>query len=139
MALLEEITFLQKEAAELLQEIARTQYKGTAGPRSKADGPTGRVALIYNGLPAQPGPGQRWPASQRQPGWQGTPLTKTEQTVLRLLRTKLSLREIGQELYVSRDTVKSHTRAIYRKLGVSNRYEAVQRGRELELWKVQQA
>ena len=52
---------------------------------------------------------------------------------MRLLTTELSLREIGLELYVSLNTVKSHTRAIYGKLGVSNRHEAVQRGRELAI------
>ena len=47
-----------------------------------------------------------------------------------MLATNLSLREIGQELHVSLNTVKSHTRAVYRKLGVCNRHEAIQRGRE---------
>ncbi len=58
-------------------------------------------------------------------------LTGREEAVLRSLRGSLSLREIGQEMYVSANTVKSHTRAIYRKLGVSSRRDAVQRGREL--------
>lgn len=52
---------------------------------------------------------------------------------MQLLTTRLTLREIGQELYVSRNTVKSHTRAIYRKLAASTRHEAVQRGRELAI------
>ena len=54
-----------------------------------------------------------------------------EIAVLRLLRGTLSLREIGQELFVSPNTVKTHAQAIYRKLGVSSRRDAVQRGREL--------
>ena len=53
--------------------------------------------------------------------------------MLRLLASRLSRREIGRELYVSLNTVKSHTRAIYRKLGVRTRREAVQRGREFAL------
>ncbi|MEP7023477.1 MAG: LuxR C-terminal-related transcriptional regulator [Actinomycetota bacterium] len=61
------------------------------------------------------------------------PLTGREQAVLQLLRGTLSLREIGQELYVSQNTVKSHARAIYQKLGVSTRQEAIERGRELEI------
>jgi LuxR family transcriptional regulator, maltose regulon positive regulatory protein len=61
------------------------------------------------------------------------PLTGREQAVLRLLRGPLSLREIGQELFLSANTIKTHTRAIYRKLGVSTRAEAVERGYEAGL------
>jgi LuxR family maltose regulon positive regulatory protein len=57
-------------------------------------------------------------------------LTSREVAVLRLLRGNLSLREIGRELYVSANTVKTHTRAIYRKLGASSREEAIARARE---------
>jgi LuxR family maltose regulon positive regulatory protein len=59
------------------------------------------------------------------------PLSERERAVLQLLRGTLSAREIGQELYVSANTVKSHTRAVYRKLGVSTRHDAVRRGHEL--------
>ena len=45
-------------------------------------------------------------------------LTEREVAVLRLLRGTLSLREIGQELFVSPNTIKTHVQAIYRKLGV---------------------
>ena len=58
------------------------------------------------------------------------PLTEREVAVLRLLRGTLSLREIGQELYVSANTVKTHTQAIYRKLGVSTRHDAVHQGEQ---------
>jgi len=51
--------------------------------------------------------------------------------VLRMLGGTLSLREIGNELYVSANTVKTHTQAIYRKLGVSSRREAVAHGKRL--------
>ena len=61
------------------------------------------------------------------------PLTERERAVLRLLRGPLSLREIGHELYLSLNTIKTHTRAIYRKLGVSDRQDAVAKGRELGL------
>ena len=57
------------------------------------------------------------------------PLTDREVAVLRLLRGALSLREIGQELGVSPNTVKTHTQAIYRKLEASGRQDAVERGR----------
>jgi LuxR family maltose regulon positive regulatory protein len=52
-------------------------------------------------------------------------LTERELDVLRLLRGSLSKREIGQELFVSYETIHSHTRSIYRKLGVSSRAEAL--------------
>jgi LuxR family maltose regulon positive regulatory protein len=58
------------------------------------------------------------------------PLTEREVAVLRLLQGTLSLREIGQELHLSANTIKTHTRAIYRKLGVSTRHDAVEQGRQ---------
>jgi LuxR family transcriptional regulator, maltose regulon positive regulatory protein len=61
------------------------------------------------------------------------PLTDREVAVLRLLRGTLSLREIGQELGVSPNTVKTHTQAIYRKLDASSRPDAVERGRDTGL------
>ena len=60
-------------------------------------------------------------------------LTERERRVLQLLASDLSERDIGQELYVSHNTVHSHVRSIYRKLGVSSRAHALQRTRELRL------
>lgn len=57
-------------------------------------------------------------------------LTEREVAVLYLLGGTLSLREIGQELHLSQNTIKTHTQAIYRKLGVSTRHAAVEKGRE---------
>jgi LuxR family maltose regulon positive regulatory protein len=61
----------------------------------------------------------------------GDDLTGRELAVLALLPTDLTLREVAGTLYVSLNTVKSQTRAIYRKLGVTSRGEAVVRGRQL--------
>jgi LuxR family transcriptional regulator, maltose regulon positive regulatory protein len=61
------------------------------------------------------------------------PLTERELAVLRLLATRLSNREIGRQLYVSVNTVRTHLQAIYRKLGVATRAEAVAMARELGL------
>ena len=58
------------------------------------------------------------------------PLTEREMAVLRLLEGTLSLREIGKELHLSQNTIKTHTRSIYRKLGVSTRHDAITKGRE---------
>jgi LuxR family maltose regulon positive regulatory protein len=60
------------------------------------------------------------------------PLTKRERDVLRLLRSDLSLREIAGELYISYNTVKDHTKSIYRKLGVSSREAATEAGRDID-------
>jgi LuxR family maltose regulon positive regulatory protein len=60
-------------------------------------------------------------------------LTDRELAVLRHLPTSMSQRDIASELYVSPNTVKTHCRAIYRKLGVSDRRAAVQAARDLHL------
>lgn len=60
-------------------------------------------------------------------------LTPAELRVLAHLPSHRSLAEIADHLYLSRNTVKSHTISIYRKLGVSGRSAAVERARELNL------
>jgi LuxR family maltose regulon positive regulatory protein len=57
-------------------------------------------------------------------------LTERELSVLRYLPSQLSQREIASELYVSLNTVKTHCKAIYRKLGVEGRKPAVQAARD---------
>ena len=53
--------------------------------------------------------------------------------MLRYLPTLLSNQEIAGELFVSVNTVKTHLKSIYRKLGVSDRREAVRLARDLRL------
>ena len=53
--------------------------------------------------------------------------------MLRLLPSGLSQREIGSALYVSQNTVKTHMRGIYGKLGASTRRQAVTLAHELGL------
>jgi LuxR family maltose regulon positive regulatory protein len=60
-------------------------------------------------------------------------LTTAELRVLRHLPSHLSFREIAERLYVSPNTVKTHARGIYRKLGVSCRGSAVDRARDAGL------
>ncbi len=55
------------------------------------------------------------------------PPSRAELAVLRLLASDLSTREVAAELYLSPNTVRSHTRAIYRKFGVNSRSDAVAR------------
>ncbi len=60
-------------------------------------------------------------------------LSDRELSVLRLLPSELTQREIAARLYVSFNTVKSHIKSIFRKLGVTTRADAVRRGRDLGL------
>jgi len=64
------------------------------------------------------------------------PLSERELDVLRLLGTDLGGPEIARELIVSLNTVRTHTKNIYAKLGVNNRRAAVRRARELNLSRV---
>jgi LuxR family maltose regulon positive regulatory protein len=61
------------------------------------------------------------------------PLTPRERELLRLLPTHLTNAAIGEQLYVSVNTVKTNLRSIYRKLGTSSRAETVVVGRRLGL------
>jgi len=60
-------------------------------------------------------------------------LTAAELRLLPLLATHLSFPEIAAEMFLSRNTVKSHANSIYRKLGTSSRSQAVSRLRDLGL------
>ncbi len=61
------------------------------------------------------------------------PLTRRELEILQLLPSRLTLREIGSQLFVSLNTVKTHVGAIYRKLGVVRRADAVREAVKLHL------
>jgi LuxR family maltose regulon positive regulatory protein len=68
-------------------------------------------------------------ANQRLP----EPLTERELTILEFLPSRLGNSELATELYVSVNTLKTHLRHIYRKLGVADRDAAVERADELGL------
>jgi LuxR family maltose regulon positive regulatory protein len=59
------------------------------------------------------------------------PLTEREYEVLRFLPSRLTVREIADELYISRNTLKFHLKVIYRKLGVGSRAEAAEAARRM--------
>jgi LuxR family transcriptional regulator, maltose regulon positive regulatory protein len=73
-------------------------------------------------------------SAERGPGAEGaSSLTAAELRVLPMLATHMSFPEIGAEMFLSPNTVKSQAMSIYRKLGVSSRHQAVTRSRELGL------
>lgn len=82
------------------------------------------VAVLEGVRPPLPGERATEPSSE---------LSDRELTVLRLLPTRLSNREIADELFVSVNTVKTHLKQIYRKLGAHDRRDAVRRARGLGL------
>ena len=126
--------------ANLLHFLATARVTTTAGdlPRAEQllDEAARQMARFSDGMEAM----QARLAAARatllrlrlaEPGWE--PLTAREVEVLRLLRSRLSLSEIAGELYLTRNTVKTHARAVYRKLGASSRAEAVRLGQRRAL------
>lgn len=99
----------------LLQRMDR----GTAAPEFAAD------LLSRLSLDPQTSPKNRYAVL--------VPLSEREMTVMRYLVTSMSVAEIADALFVSINTVKTHQRAIYQKLGAGNRREAVAHARELSL------
>ena len=109
----------QAGALETLRE-ARQVAQACADP--------GRLRGVLDGAEhGQPRGRRGRPAAAREE------LTERELAVLRLLPSGLSQREIGTALYVSQNTVKTHMRGIYGKLGASTRRQAVTRAHELGL------
>jgi LuxR family maltose regulon positive regulatory protein len=129
------------ETANSLLHLARLHVR--QGHDAVANDEIGEAAMLIRSCP-DPGPRiQRRLARARghvHTDASGTRLTsgveelsEGEFRVLRLLASDLTQREIGAELYLSLNTIKSHTRSIFRKLGASSREQAVARARELEL------
>jgi LuxR family maltose regulon positive regulatory protein len=110
------------EAAQLLAE-ARRRLAAFADPGRYPEWVAQEEAAL--GISA--------PRAATAPAPPGTafvdPLSQREQDVLRMLRSEFSVPEIAAHLYVSYNTAKTHTRSIYRKLGVSSRSAAVARAR----------
>ena len=88
----------------------------------------GRLRRILDGAEHRPPRGRAGRAAAAS-----EELTDRELAVLQLLPSGLSQREIGTALYVSQNTVKTHMRGIYGKLGASTRRQALTRAHELGL------
>jgi LuxR family transcriptional regulator, maltose regulon positive regulatory protein len=109
--------FAMTDAAELLSALPRHE---TAHGALLAD--------IVDQLRGEPSP-----IVDRERAWQLEELSPSELRVLRYLPTNLTRPEIARELYVSINTVNTHIRNIYSKLGARDRTSAVQQARELRL------
>ena len=83
------------------------------------------ITDVLRGAPA--------PDAEAEPLSPTEELSPSELRVLRYLPTNLTRPEIARELYVSINTVSSHIRSIYSKLGARDRSSAVMRARELRL------
>jgi LuxR family transcriptional regulator, maltose regulon positive regulatory protein len=83
--------------------------------------------------PAAPAAGQPAAPAAAPPAHLLEPLSQAEARVLRFLQTSLSAPEIARELYVSVNTVRTHMRHLYDKLGAHRRLEALDRARALGL------
>jgi LuxR family transcriptional regulator, maltose regulon positive regulatory protein len=99
---------------------------------------TAHPALITQILDLLAGPARSAPPPGGQPDevrgrGLDEQLTDTETRVLRYLPTHLTAPEIAAELWLSVNTVNTHTRHVYAKLGVHSRHEAVDRARVLGL------
>jgi len=92
---------------------------------------TAHAALIAEILSLLAGSRSAPPPAGPRPALE--PLSGSELRVLRYLPTNLTAPEIAGELYVSRNTVKTHMRNLYAKLGTHRRSEAVARARDLGL------
>jgi LuxR family transcriptional regulator, maltose regulon positive regulatory protein len=114
--------FLLHPAPGLLERHAR---HGTAHAALIAE-----ILSLLAGNQAGPRRGAPPPAAPRLPI---EPLSSSELRVLRYLPTNLTGPEIAGELYVSFNTVKTHLRALYTKLGTHHRSETVARARDLGL------
>ena len=109
--------FALTEAAELLDTLPRHE---TAHGALLTD-----IVDVLQGASA--------PSTDRERLSQPEELSPSELRVLRYLPTNLTRPEIARELYVSINTVNTHIRNIYSKLGARDRSSAVQRARELRL------
>jgi LuxR family maltose regulon positive regulatory protein len=102
--------------------LTRTEHQLARHPLSRQAGLRTRLARQRAELDAA------MPA-----GVDGRALTPAERRVLEFLPTHLTMAEIAQRLYVSRNTVKSQAIAIYQKLGASSRGQAVERAKQFGL------
>ena len=116
------ISFLVYPAPGLLERHARQRTAHAA-----------LIADILSLLAGTSPPGADNSALPGQPQSLREPLSRAETRVLRYLPTNLTVPEIAGQLYLSANTVRTHMRHLYDKLGAHRRHEAVDRARTLGL------
>ncbi len=120
------VVFSFSDRAEAVEQAIRAGAQGfisktvprhhiVAGIKAAAEGE--RVVLTQRSQRSQVDRALRWPG--RDIG-----LTERESEILSLLSTGMTNRELGRNLYVSENTIKTHLRSLYAKLGVRNRAQA---------------
>ncbi|MEZ5177632.1 MAG: LuxR C-terminal-related transcriptional regulator [Acidimicrobiales bacterium] len=125
-------------AIEVLVLLARAHRAAGDDARAKAfrtqaedrARPEGYRRVLLDGPDDRARPDERGPDPSRRPTGPDE-LSDRELDVLRLLRSDLSGPDIARELHVSLNTLRTHTKHIYTKLGATNRREAVRRAAEL--------
>jgi LuxR family transcriptional regulator, maltose regulon positive regulatory protein len=127
--------FLLRPVPELLERQARQRTAHPVLIRKIISVLGGRTPAALVAVPSQQTPAA--PAAVRPaavpPERLPEPLSQAEARVLRFLQTSLSAPEIARELYVSVNTVRTHMRHLYDKLGAHRRLEALDRARALGL------
>ena len=120
--------FLLHPVPELLERHARQRTAHPALIRKV-------ISMLGGKTPAAPaaGPPEQATPAAGLPQPLPEPISQAEARVLRLLQTSLSAPEIARELYVSVNTVRTHMRHLYDKLGAHRRLEALDRARALGL------
>jgi DNA-binding NarL/FixJ family response regulator len=94
------------------------------------DWPAARIAAAVRAVGLG---GTVFERQERQERPEALGLSGRERDVLELMASGATNREIAARLHLSTHTIKEHTSSVYRKLGVRNRTEAVQRGQRLGL------
>jgi LuxR family maltose regulon positive regulatory protein len=143
LARAEELLQLATYAVPWLAALALLELGDVKLALADVDGARGLLRCVSDILRVRPRLGvvvqrnaeldRRTRALAEPEGRWATSLTPAERRLLPLLATHLSFREIGERLYVSRNTVKTQAIAVYRKFGVTSRSAAIERAVALGL------
>jgi DNA-binding NarL/FixJ family response regulator len=126
-----EATVLMLTVAEDADGVARAVAAGARGYLVKDADAAELTAAVVHAVAGPAGPDRG--LGRRTDLGRVPSLTEREQQVLRGMSRGRSNAEIGRELYLSEDTIKTHARRLFRKLGAADRAQAVAVGFRLGL------